>query len=160
MRTSSILASLAALTSSSCCIIQLVLNYFSFSCAGFSILTPYRPFLTCLTILILTYQLYHCRCRPLLVLLCLILTLSPEIVRWMNRLGSAPNLEEYYIQLIGLGCEACANRIKRQLESVDWITHVRVYFNNATAIVSTKQQPESVIALIESIDSRYRAQLL
>lgn len=43
---SQVLLSLGALTggllSSSCCIIQLVLNYTSIGCAGFSALTPYR----------------------------------------------------------------------------------------------------------------------
>jgi hypothetical protein len=43
---SQMLLSLGALTggllSSSCCVIQLVLNYTSIGCAGFSALTPYR----------------------------------------------------------------------------------------------------------------------
>ncbi|KAF6254320.1 hypothetical protein COO60DRAFT_333071 [Scenedesmus sp. NREL 46B-D3] len=43
---SQLLLSLGALTggllSSSCCVIQLVLNYTSIGCAGFSALTPYR----------------------------------------------------------------------------------------------------------------------
>lgn len=46
---SSAAALLPALLASSCCIPQLVLNLFSFGCAGFAVLTPFRPFFLALT---------------------------------------------------------------------------------------------------------------
>lgn len=40
-------AVLAGLLNSSCCVVQLILNWFSVGCAGFAILDPFRPiFLT------------------------------------------------------------------------------------------------------------------
>ncbi|CAO3665939.1 unnamed protein product [Rhizopus stolonifer] len=153
MRALSLIGPLIALLSSSCCVIQLVLNFFSVSCAGFSILTPYRPFLTCLTVLVITFQLYHY--RTLIPLVSLVLMLSPELVHWMNTQNNHFG-QEYSILITGLGCEACANRIKRQLEAVDWIKQARVFFDNATALVMT-DRPEEVVRLIESIDSRYGA---
>ncbi|KAK9840601.1 hypothetical protein WJX81_003915 [Elliptochloris bilobata] len=43
------LAVLGGLLSSSCCVLQLFLNALSFGCAGFSLLTPYRPLFLALT---------------------------------------------------------------------------------------------------------------
>lgn len=43
------LAVLGGLLSSSCCVLQLLLNALSVGCAGFSALTPYRPLFLALT---------------------------------------------------------------------------------------------------------------
>ncbi|KAH9269100.1 hypothetical protein BASA83_008851 [Batrachochytrium salamandrivorans] len=48
-----IAATTASLLSSSCCVIQLLLNYLSLGCAGFSILTPYRMELTAISVSLL-----------------------------------------------------------------------------------------------------------
>ncbi|KAI8930360.1 hypothetical protein BC831DRAFT_440209 [Entophlyctis helioformis] len=49
-----LLAMGASLLSSSCCVIQLVMNYLSLGCAGFAVLTPYRPHFTALAVLLLS----------------------------------------------------------------------------------------------------------
>lgn len=168
---------LTALLSSSCCIIQLVLNYFSISCAGFTIFTPYRPFFTSITVMLLTWNvLYHYnhknKTRLLFsVVFSVMLMLSPEIIQYINQHSSlllpiAKESATYYyrIQLDGLGCEACANRIKNTLNSIDLISNSRVYFHNQTAIIETMKKLENysiVENLIKSIDiKKYDAQVL
>jgi hypothetical protein len=49
-------AVVGGLLSSSCCVIQLALNAMSVGCAGFSVLTPYRPSLIAVTALGLAYS--------------------------------------------------------------------------------------------------------
>ncbi|KAJ3044692.1 hypothetical protein HDV00_001096 [Rhizophlyctis rosea] len=78
---------LLALLSSSCCVIQLLLNYLSLGCAGFAILTPYRPILTTLTVTLLTYNLYTYgwnRKTATASLVSVLLMTSPEIVASHN----------------------------------------------------------------------------
>ncbi|KAK9795948.1 hypothetical protein WJX73_002658 [Symbiochloris irregularis] len=73
------------LLASSCCVLQLVLNAFSVGCAGFSVLTPYRPVFAALTSasLAYTHHKYRDRRRTLLALaLAFSLGSAPEIVDW------------------------------------------------------------------------------
>ncbi|KAI9358830.1 hypothetical protein BD770DRAFT_387038 [Pilaira anomala] len=166
-----IIPALIALLSSSCCIIQLILNMFSISCAGFAIFTPYRGLLTSLTVLMLSYSIYKKGIRNgtvmISVLICMLLMMSPEIVKNRNeQKASIHTTTSYFIRLHldGLGCEACANRIKNELNSVDWIFNTRVYFDNKTAIIETFEQEgwmnNDMVKLIQSIDSKYDAQVL
>lgn len=162
---------LTALLSSSCCVIQLILNFFSISCAGFAIFTPYRRLLTMATILMLTYNIRKkgIKHRQVLLstLISVIFMISPEIVKTIN-LWSSDNVVSssvvfyFRINLDGLGCEACANRIKNRLNAVEWILDTRVFFDNRTAIVRTISQivDDSIIDLIKSIDIKYDAQVL
>ena len=162
------LPALTALLSSSCCIIQLMLNFFSISCAGFAVLTPYRPILTTFTTLLLSYNLITIKNKrkawfPLII--SIMIMISPEIVQWMNQLSATTTtrIGHYYrIHLDGLGCEACANRIKNTLTSVDWISNAKIYFDNKTAIIEATTITESnkMIDLIKSIDNKYDAQVL
>lgn len=164
------LPALTALLSSSCCVIQLILNLFSVSCAGFAVFTPYRPILTTFTVLLLSYNLITMKNKrkawlPLIV--SIVLMISPEIVQWMNQstatTAATTRISHYYrIHLDGLGCEACANRIKNTLSSVDWISNAKIYFANKTAIieVTTITESNKMVDLIKSIDSKYDAQVL
>ncbi|KAI9483675.1 MAG: hypothetical protein EXX96DRAFT_151496 [Benjaminiella poitrasii] len=169
---------LTALLSSSCCIIQLLLNLFSFSCVGFSIFTPYRPIFTTITILLLSYESYNrgLKSRHVLisVVICTALMVSPELVQWVNQsniiaspaeilVGSTELYYNYRIHLDGLRCEACANKIKAALNSIHWIHSARIFFNNQTAIVQTitnENVLESLIQEIKSIDENYSAQII
>lgn len=172
-----VLPALTALLSSSCCVIQLVLNFFSISCAGFAIFTPYRNALSCLTLLLLTYNVYKkgLKNRSVLfsIIICISLMISPSIVQIINTSNSsttttAPILisNQYYrIQLNGLGCEACANRIKNTLNKVEWIENTRVYFDNQTAIIQVnnmekKSIENTIVKMIQDIDVKYSAQVL
>lgn len=157
-----------ALMSSSCCIIQLMLNFFSISCAGFAVFTPYRSILSSITLGLLSYDMYHRgfknRASLLMAILCISLMISPEIVEYINQHDSTVEQGSFYyrIQLHGLGCEACANRIKNTLNSMDWVLDTRVFFNNATAIVQTLSSVDSnsITEAIEAIDSKYSADFL
>jgi copper chaperone CopZ len=164
------MAWLIALLSSSCCILQLILNYFSISCAGFAIFTPYRPLFTSITLTLLTYNLYYNKQKRTLfsVVFSVMLMISPEVVQYINQHSlqqHSPTTTTYYyrIHLDGLGCEACGNRIKNTLNTIDWISNTRVYFNNKTAIVETikKVEDSTVENVIKSIDlTKYDAQVL
>lgn len=170
------LPALTALLSSSCCVIQLILNFFSVSCAGFAVFTPYRSILSTITILLLSYNLVTTTTatqtkRKLVVLIVsVLLMVSPEVVQWVNQSSTTtPSTAEkshyYRIHLDGLGCEACANRIKSTLLSTEWISDATVYFNNKTAIVqikddNTEMENNELVDLIKSIDNKYDAQVL
>lgn len=155
-----------AMLSSSCCIIQLVLNFFSISCAGFAIFTPYRTLLSSITIVLLSYNMYHNKTKTSAIV-CILLMISPEIVAYINQhtkassTTTAASLVYYRFQLSGLGCEACANRIKNTLNAIDWVEDVVVYFYNQTAIIQAIQlQDVNIKAIIESIDKKYTANFI
>ncbi|KAI8080185.1 uncharacterized protein B0P05DRAFT_540339 [Gilbertella persicaria] len=165
-----LLPTLTALLSSSCCVIQLLLNAFSISCAGFSILTPYRSILTSLTVILLSYQFYTSPKKSqsyISLIVSILLILSPDIVKWLNHsltttITTTTSIN-YRIQLDGLGCEACANRIKNTLNSIEWIKSTRVFFDNQTAIVQTDKGKGAVgliLNTIKSIDKKYNAELI
>lgn len=165
-----VLPALTGLLSSSCCVVQLVLNYFSISCAGFAVLTPYRNVLSSITILLLSYNVYSKglknRHALLSVLLSVAFMISPEVVKLVNHLParSVDKSTVYFrFHLDGLGCEACANRIKNTLNQFEWVYDTRVFFDNKTAIVQTVPQKDieqSIIEKIKSIDIKYDAQVL
>jgi copper chaperone CopZ/uncharacterized membrane protein len=172
---SNILPAFTALLSSSCCVIQLALNFFSVSCAGFAIFTPYRHILSGVTVVLLTYNIYkkggfNNRSTLFSVMLCIGLLISPNIVQMINRStsnNSKIQQQQYYrIQLNGLGCEACANRIKNELNTYSWIGDTNIFFNNQTAIVQTKYNEKEenienkIIEKIKAIDLKYDAQVL
>ncbi|KAF9976842.1 hypothetical protein BGZ73_007641 [Actinomortierella ambigua] len=86
-------AALMGLLTSSCCIIQLVLNAFSIGCAGFSVLTPFRPIFLSLSISMIVYNIVqYGRSRPLQTLITVLivttLSLTPELVAHKNHGGS------------------------------------------------------------------------
>src|SRR5689334_13007542 len=80
-------AIITGLLSSSCCIIQLALNALSISCAGFSVLSPYRPFFLAITGAVIAYTIFHngFNQRTLFtILIAVVLSASPEIVGLHN----------------------------------------------------------------------------
>ncbi|KAG0276737.1 hypothetical protein BGZ96_003166, partial [Linnemannia gamsii] len=108
------------LLSSSCCLIQLALNLMSVGCAGFSILTPYRPlFLTFSSLLVLvTVYRYGWSSRTALTLaLMLTLTTTPEMVAVYNQssTGSLQRLSDTF-----LVTPSSALRLPTFLENVQW----------------------------------------
>ncbi|KAI9031687.1 hypothetical protein CLU79DRAFT_729630 [Phycomyces nitens] len=162
-----IVPALTALLSSSCCIIQLALNLFSFSCAGFAVMTPFRPVLTAITLVLLTYSFYTRGWKQKntagITLVSIVLLVSPEIVQWINQnqTQSLAVTKTYLVQLQGLGCIACANRIKGALLAMDTIESAMVFFDNSSAIVSTSQASiETILGAIKAIDTKYEAFVL
>ncbi|KAI8884998.1 hypothetical protein K501DRAFT_284569 [Backusella circina FSU 941] len=92
---------------------------------------------------------------------------SPEITQTVNRYhpeSSLENLQYYRVNLDGLGCEACANRIRNRLNQENWVLSARVFFDNHTAIIEalfdTTDRQKTIVNLIGSIDPKYQAQVL
>ncbi|KAI8983768.1 hypothetical protein BDB01DRAFT_114407 [Pilobolus umbonatus] len=159
-----ILPNIMALLSSSCCIIQLILNACSISCAGFSVLTPYRPFFTAMTMVAVVHTMYDRfknRSTMVTLLITLLIMISPEIVQRVNQHSSVPAQHHYQLRIEGMQCVSCANRIKNTLTMMDNVMDVQLFFDNKTAIVNSRMDDSSrVIAMIESIDNTYRAYLI
>ncbi|KAG0267518.1 hypothetical protein BGZ95_002830 [Linnemannia exigua] len=94
-RWSYIMAVILGLLSSSCCLIQLALNLMSVGCAGFSILTPYRPLFLAFSSLLVLFNLFNYRWSPRTawtVALVVTLTTTPEMVAIYNQ-SSAGSLQ-------------------------------------------------------------------
>ncbi|KAF9206143.1 hypothetical protein BGZ59_000109 [Podila verticillata] len=91
---SSFLSALAiGLLSSSCCVVQLVLNAFSIGCAGFSVLTPLRPVFLAISFGLVLYTVakYRFSARTFVTLLITLgLTIMPELVAVVNQ-SSGPH---------------------------------------------------------------------
>ena len=85
------------LLSSSCCVLQLVLNYTSIGCAGFSVLTPYQRYFRFLTVGILGYLLSRqgANSRTLsTVAVSLMLMFSQDAVSAYNKRALPPAVEQ------------------------------------------------------------------
>ncbi|KAK9902032.1 hypothetical protein WJX75_001765 [Coccomyxa subellipsoidea] len=123
------------LLSSSCCLVQLALNFFSMGCAGFSVLTPYRPLFMGLTTASLGYShLKHRNPQRSILALGMALSLAgmPELVQLYNEgqlrllralpLTSLPvtcdqalSQQQVVLHVEGLRCAACGMRLKQAL---------------------------------------------
>ncbi|ORY95245.1 hypothetical protein BCR43DRAFT_492678 [Syncephalastrum racemosum] len=157
-----------ALLASSCCVIQLVLNMLSISCAGFAVLTPYRPWFTLATLATMTLawqrqKKNHDNNKSRRVLfwtgcVAAVLLASPELVRYMNESASTLDTRPIVLELDGLGCLACANKIKQGLKQVPGVADALVFFDNSTALVKCNA-PCAVPELVKTVEQlgSYRA---
>ncbi|CAG8695964.1 24643_t:CDS:1 [Cetraspora pellucida] len=175
-------ATLCGLLSSSCCIIQLILNMFSIGCAGFSLLTPYRPvFLSFTAILIITtiFQ-YGVRSKRTLVtvLISILLCTSPEFVSFYNQSNismtrlfstvplsdhSNKQVEIFILQINGISCEGCANRIKNNFDAQLHVIYSKVYFENQSAIIGTLPgiyEANDILTWVKMIDFKYEGKVI
>ena len=177
-KSSYVWAIITGLLSSSCCIIQLVLNLFSIGCAGFSILTPYRPIFLSFTMILMLYTInkYGLNSRRTLATLLISLSLSssPELVSLYNQgriTISSSNLEKhltkeveiFIVQIDGISCEGYANRIKTQIDSKPFVIDSKVYFDNQSAIVSVKPGTYKSIDIetwVKMVDFKYEAKVI
>ncbi|KAG2176467.1 hypothetical protein INT43_005707 [Umbelopsis isabellina] len=159
----------SALLSSSCCVIQLALNVFSFSCAGFAVFTPYRPYLVALTAVLSLSSLFTNGFTKRSVLnfaACMLLMVSPEIVNYVNRFGyalpQAAHDTHFLVGIDGMSCMACANRIRRTLESVPDIREAKIFYENASAIVrmSSPGDGDRLVNTVHQIRDKYRATII
>jgi copper chaperone CopZ len=87
------LALAGGLLSSSCCTVQLVLNYLSLGCAGFAAITPYKGYLQMATGSVLAYSIVRHGWRRSLatIVMSLGLMFSQEGLKLYNR-GALPGL--------------------------------------------------------------------
>ncbi|KAI8139569.1 hypothetical protein BJV82DRAFT_626604 [Fennellomyces sp. T-0311] len=160
-----------ALLSTSCCVVQLLLNAFSFSCAGFAIFTPYRGYLTAATMVLLALKFglggWKSRRAWTTASLVLAIMMTPELVAWVNVQEAGPSqpaITSVMIQLDGLGCLACANRIRNALLGVDWVESASVFFDNSSALIQYRSGQAGAVArlvqVVKDVDAKYDAFLI
>ena len=172
--------SLLGLLSSSCCVLQLMLNALSFGCAGFNtVLGPLRPtFLAC------TLLLQACVWRNALIgrgssllssavggsLLCLALTFLPEALHlYVQRRGAKTGApaspietlpaQEVCLRVGGMGCTACTVKVKSALEAVPGVAECAVELETGSARLrlaprASHEEPASKDTTLVDIEQR------
>ena len=134
--------SVVGLLSSSCCLLQLMLNACSIGCAGFNtVLGPPRPYLMALalTLQTLLWQAVIANAEPLgpaitSTALTICLTFLPEALNAaMQRSAMPPAEDDLRLRVGGMGCTACSVKVKAALESVDGISSCTVAFEEGCA---------------------------
>lgn len=136
-------------------------------------LTPYRPYLVALTAVSLSYTLHSqgLNSKSLrTVFFCLLLMVSPDAVDYYNRTGHStsdtPAITHYLMGIEGMSCMACANRVKQTLESSLLVEEARIFFQNASAIVtvavtsSTDNHAKHIVDLVHNLHDKYSAVIL
>ncbi|GJJ72362.1 hypothetical protein EMPS_04719 [Entomortierella parvispora] len=127
-RSSYLSALVLGLLSSSCCVVQLFLNLFSIGCAGFSVLTQFRPLFLSISGLLMLYTLFKYRfsARTVLTLaITLFLTATPEMVSVYNQSSSLSPL----IQLnnnLSIGPFYIWSTVTKQLAGINKATTIKM----------------------------------
>lgn len=134
------------LLSSSCCVIQLVLNTIAgVGCAGFNtILGPWRPFFVSI-LTFTTMKSFSSRRRMYQLIVSWAVTLLPEFVHFINirsegrkgqerlrqieEVSNFPNEDEIELEIEGMGCVSCINKIDRTLRNLENIVEASSWLN-------------------------------
>lgn len=145
------------------------------SCAGFAVFTPYRSLLTGMTMLLLTTNVVRNGWRQTWkqTTISLLIMVSPEVVQWINihphihGMAHEPiaTTSSVVLQLDGLACIACANRIKNALTNIDCVQSASVFFDNSSAVIeylngcipTTTKATDTFIDVIKGLDTKYDA---
>lgn len=122
-----------SLLSSSCCLIQVVLNFLSLGCAGFAVLGPVRP----LCLAAQAHMSLSAR-DPLIAAVALCVALSPELLvlsgkmrpRRTRKIPSPEATNSVTISLPTMGCVACVDAVSRALRKVPNVKDVHVALSN------------------------------
>lgn len=134
-------ATVGGLLSSSCCVLQLVLNSLSIGCAGFAVLDRFRPFFLALTFSSLAFKTWYFDVRlkrtvwrsiPTWIV-ALALAFSPHAVKFINRAAASSASRQpqvYRLDVKGMKCEACANGLKRELDQLPGVRVSSVFFSD------------------------------
>lgn len=134
--------SIIGLLSSSCCLLQLVLNACSIGCAGFNtVLGPARPYLmaVALTLQTLMWQAVFAEGGELglpltSTALTICLTFLPEALNAaMQQSAVPPADDDLRLRVDGMGCTACSVKVKAALEGVDGVSSCTVVFDEGYA---------------------------
>lgn len=136
-----------SLLSSSCCLIQVFLNYLQYPCAGFSILTPYRTLFLSLTILSLTISIRKHGLTASSILSILIIP-TPELLDYYNQSFSNSTCNILF-SIKGLKCQGCSQRLKSSLASISKIHSVAVAFERAEFNVAVSEYQSDLIKTIK-----------
>ena len=134
--------SVAGLLSSSCCLLQIMLNAFSIGCAGFNtILGPARPYFMAMafTLQILMWRAAIVDSAPLdpaimSTALTMSLTFLPEALNAAMQSSAMPPAEDdLRLRVDGMGCTACSVKVKAALEGVEGVAGCTVAFEEGCA---------------------------
>ena len=109
-RSDVLVATVGGLGASSCCLVQLALNYVSVGCAGFAALDRQRPYWGLATVAVLGWR---ARRSPALApwAVAAALAASPALLRRWN-LG-APAPDDVVFSVAGMKCEGCAAGLRQ-----------------------------------------------
>ena len=145
--------SLLGLLSSSCCALQILLNAFSFGCAGFNTtLGPLRPTFVALTLTVQALAWHVAYPRPwqwaptaASTVVAAVLTLLPEALAthtaWRQQgsggRGGEPALQ---FRLSTLGCAACVSKVSGVLDGIGEVASYTVSLETGLAQVYLKQK--------------------
>lgn len=148
-----IISVVAGLLSSSCCLLQLIVNLLSamnvvqMGCAGFNtVLGPLRLPLRMLTVAWLAFTWVQCIRKGcfetqkvklyIQTSLCLFLTFLPELLLVMGGPAIAAPMdgaEKLVLNVDGMGCEACSMKVKGLLDHANGVLGSHVDFKTGTA---------------------------
>ena len=130
------------LLSSSCCLLQLMLNAFSIGCAGFNtVLGPVRPYFMALalTLQAVMWQGVLTGEAPMdpaitSTALTVSLTFLPELLNAVMQRDAVPAADvDLRLRVGGMGCTACSVKVKAALEGVDGVSSCTVAFEEGCA---------------------------
>ena len=130
------------LLSSSCCLLQLMLNAFSIGCAGFNtVLGPVRPYFMALalTLQAVMWQGVLTGEAPMdpaitSTALTVSLTFLPELLNAVMQRDAVPAADvDLRLRVGGMGCTACSVKVKAALEGVDGVSGCTVVFEEGCA---------------------------
>lgn len=88
------------------------------------------------------------------------------MVDYLNRSGhtvSVPAETTHYLMGIeGMSCLACANRVKQTLESSIAVEEAKVFFENASAIVTVtpRGDVQHIVDLVHNLHDKYHAKVI
>eukprot|EP00908_Phaeocystis_cordata_P010217 Transcript_21058.p2 GENE.Transcript_21058~~Transcript_21058.p2 ORF type:complete len:302 (-),score=103.87 Transcript_21058:70-879(-) len=153
------------LLSSSCCVLQLLLNALSVGCAGFNtVLGPLRPLMLAVTV---TLQTWMWRVAPTwrsalpATAVAAALTFLPEALHaWINRqpagaaagAGAAGGAEaQLCVKVEGMGCTACTAKVKQALELLPEVASASVSLPSESATVRLVAPPADRDALGQKV---------
>ncbi|KAK3260754.1 hypothetical protein CYMTET_30314 [Cymbomonas tetramitiformis] len=137
------------LLSSSCCALQLILNFFSLGCAGFNtVLGPVRPFLMASTLLLQVWtwsvayaRPYQWKAAAVSSSVCLVLTFLPECLYFASRgkkvIGrvSTSGFKVQFSLGTAMGCVACVTKVKGVLDACSAVTQSSVSLEEGMATI-------------------------
>jgi copper chaperone CopZ len=111
-RSDVLVATVGGLGASSCCLVQLALNYVSVGCAGFAALDRQRPYWGLATVAVLGWR---ARRSPALAPWAVAAALAaiPALLRRWNLGGPAPAPDDVVFSVAGMKCEGCAAGLRQ-----------------------------------------------
>ena len=169
--------SLLGLLSSACCVLQIILNIFSFGCAGFNtVLGPVRPPLIALTCIAQSISWYVAYPLPFqwgptaaTTVLSLLLTFSPELLYVFNKRrfeaanaispsaseakGKARSVVRLVFEPKAMGCISCVTKVRKTLSANTSVVACSVSLETASAValLSLHAQDQEALKLADDL---------